>query len=72
MHDDSAGSDRNRRQWRFLARRPGHNWVHVYTSYKPTELDAVVDFGERQPQCFWQMEWQVQAVNPPSSGNSDK
>ena len=32
---------------------------HIYTSYKPTDVEAVIEFGERQPQCFWQMEWQV-------------
>jgi hypothetical protein len=57
---DAAGGTRDRRpQWRFLARRPGGNWLHVYTSHKPTELEAVIEFGEQQPQCFWQMDWQV-------------
>ena len=57
---DGAGTERDgRRQWRFLVRRPGGNWIHVYTSHKATELDAVIDFGERQAKCFLHMEWQV-------------
>ena len=71
MHDHSASGDRRRPQWRFLARRPGHKWVHVYTSYKPAEIDAVIDFGEQQPQCFWQSEWQVMAVNTLAAGDDD-
>jgi hypothetical protein len=56
---NGAGAAERQPQWRFLARRQGGNWLHVYTSHKPTELEAVIEFGESQPQCFWQMEWQV-------------